>query len=246
MKTSSESSCTRICLWAGPRNISTALMYSFAQRTDTKVIDEPLYAHYLSKTEAKKYHPSSQEVINSMENDGEKVIASILEPQEKPILFIKHMTHHLYELDLSFLLQVRNVLLTRDPVDMLPSYAKEVSSPQMQDVGYAQHLELIQTLEAMGQEFTVLDSRNVLNDPQGVLEQLCKQIGIPFQKAMLNWEAGPRPEDGVWAKHWYESVHKSTSFLPYRPKTAPFPEALVPLLKECQPIYKKLSDLALQ
>ena len=44
----------RICLWSGPRNISTALMYSFAQRDDTAVYDEPLYAHYLSKTSARE------------------------------------------------------------------------------------------------------------------------------------------------------------------------------------------------
>ena len=39
-----------ISLWSGPRNVSTALMYSFAQRSDTQVIDEPLYAHYLQHT----------------------------------------------------------------------------------------------------------------------------------------------------------------------------------------------------
>ena len=34
----------RIALWSGPRNVSTALMYSFRQRPDTTVIDEPLYS----------------------------------------------------------------------------------------------------------------------------------------------------------------------------------------------------------
>ncbi|WP_428842554.1 hypothetical protein [Panacibacter microcysteis] len=37
---------TRICLWSSPRNISTAMMYSFGRRADTIVFDEPLYAHY--------------------------------------------------------------------------------------------------------------------------------------------------------------------------------------------------------
>jgi len=36
----------RINLWSSPRNVSTALMYSFAQRLDTTVVDEPLYAYY--------------------------------------------------------------------------------------------------------------------------------------------------------------------------------------------------------
>ncbi len=53
----------RICLWSGPRNISTALMYSFAQREDTRVIDEPLYGHYLKVTGV--LHPGRKEVIQT-------------------------------------------------------------------------------------------------------------------------------------------------------------------------------------
>ncbi|MEL6989394.1 MAG: sulfotransferase family protein, partial [Bacteroidota bacterium] len=136
-------SCKRICLWSGPRNISTALMYSFAQRPDTKVIDEPLYAHYLSKTDAKDYHPGSEEVLAKMEHDGAKVIQEILGPQKQEVLFVKQMTHHLLDLNLDFLNEVVNVLLTRDPKDMLPSYAKQVKNPKLYDVGYALHIELI-------------------------------------------------------------------------------------------------------
>ncbi len=40
-------STLRIHVWSGPRNVSTALMYSFAQRADTRVVDDPRYAHYL-------------------------------------------------------------------------------------------------------------------------------------------------------------------------------------------------------
>lgn len=57
------SSTVRIALWSGPRNISTALMYAFAQRADTTVVDEPLYAHYLSTSDARRYHPGAEEVI---------------------------------------------------------------------------------------------------------------------------------------------------------------------------------------
>ena len=39
-----------ISLWSGPRSMSTALMYSFAQRSDTRVLDEPLYSHFLMHT----------------------------------------------------------------------------------------------------------------------------------------------------------------------------------------------------
>ena len=52
-----------ICLWSCPRNISTALMYSFGNREDTEIYDEVLYGYYLHKTGLK--HPGYSEVINN-------------------------------------------------------------------------------------------------------------------------------------------------------------------------------------
>jgi len=237
----------RICLWSGPRNISTALMYSFAQRDDTVVYDEPLYAHYLSKTPAREYHPGAEEVIATMENDGEKVIHDlILGEQPKSIAFFKHMTHHLFNLDLGFLSRTVNVLLTRDPVDMLPSFAKRIDNLSLRDVGYKAHIELLDKLRSIDQDPPVLDSNQVLLNPKKVLGELCDRIGIPFQEAMLSWEAGARLEDGSWAKFWYKTLHKSTGFEKPAQKSEPFPEALKPLLEECQPYYKHLSAIAIK
>lgn len=237
----------RICLWSGPRNISTALMYAFAQRDDTIVYDEPLYAHYLARTPARTYHPGAAEVIATMENDGTTVVRDlILGDQPKPVAFFKQMTHHLVELDLAFLAETVNVLLTRDPVDMLPSYVQQIEQPSLQDVGYQAHTDLLRRLQAMGQDPPVLDSMQILLNPRKVLGELCARIGIPFQDAMLHWEAGARPEDGSWAKYWYQSVHQSTGFVPYRRKNVPFPEALKPLLEECKPHYEELRAVAIK
>lgn len=235
----------RICLWSGPRNISTALMYSFAQRKDTSVYDEPLYGYYLSQTDADEYHPGAEEVLESMETDGQKVVDWMMGPHDKPVAFFKQMTHHLINLDRSFLDETINIILTRDPKEMLPSYAKQVEKPSMRDVGYAQHLELLRYLQERESEFVVLTSKGVLIDPPQTLRKLCNSIGIPFDEAMLSWEKGARPEDGVWAKYWYQNVHQSTGFKPYQPKTEPFPEELKPLLEKCRPIYEELAEYAI-
>ena len=244
---SSDSQPIRICLWSGPRNISTALMYSFAQRADTAVFDEPLYAHYLSKTAAQHYHPGAAEIIATMENDGEKVIQElVLGNDDAPVLFFKHMTHHLQALDWGFMRQTVNVILTRDPVEMLPSYAKQVKQPALHDVGYAQHLDLLDYLCRIGQTPPVLDSKQTLLNPRGVLTKLCDQIGIHFEEKMLSWPVGARPEDGLWSKYWYHALHRSSGFQAYSPKKGEFPEDLRPLLAECQPYYEKLAALAIQ
>jgi hypothetical protein len=237
----------RICMWSGPRNISTALMYSFAQRDDTVVYDEPLYAHYLSKSPAREYHPGAEEVIATMENDGEKVVRDlILGDQPKPVAFFKHMTHHLFDLDPGFLSKTINVLLTRDPVDMLPSFAKRIENLSVRDVGYKAHIELLNKLRALGQDPPVLDAKQVLLNPKKVLGDLCGRMGITFQDSMLSWPAGARPEDGSWATYWYKSVHQSTGFNKYDRRYEPFPEALKPLLEECKPYYEQLSTIAIK
>ncbi|RNC84719.1 MAG: sulfotransferase family protein [Balneola sp.] len=219
-------------------------MYSFAQRSDTTVVDEPLYAHYLTSTNAHEYHPGAEEVIANQENDGQKVIEEIIfGDYDTPVVFFKHMTHHLVDLDWGFMKDTINIILTRDPNDMLRSIVHQIPNPTMRDVGYAAHLELMEYLKGIGQQPIVIDSKEVLMNPRQKLTEICNHLDIPFEETMLNWEAGARPEDGIWAKHWYHNVHKSTSFQLYKAKTGPFPEELRGLLNESEGCYSKLLSL---
>ena len=238
-------SVRRICLWSGPRNVSTALMYSFAQRGDTLVVDEPLYAHYLRVSGAP--HPGREEVLAAQDSDGDRVVREVmLGPCEQPLLFIKQMAHHLVDLDLSFVDRTLNVLLIRDPRQMLPSLQHQVPDPELTDTGLRSQSDLLRDLRRRGQEPPVLDSRELLLDPRSVLEELCRRLDVAFDEAMLSWPAGARPEDGVWAPHWYENIHRSTGFRPYAAKTDPFPEELEDLLADCQPYYDSLYESAIR
>lgn len=229
-----------ICLWSGPRNVSTALMYSFAQRNNVRVLDEPLYGHYLRVTGTD--HPGRDEVLAVMNQDGDAVMRDLLAAQRADPahrLFLKHMAHHLVDLDLGFLAHTTNLILVRDPREMLPSLTVQMPHAQLTDTGLKRAWELLADLRAQGQSPVVLDSRELLLDPAGVLAELCARLDLEFDDAMLHWEAGPRPEDGVWARHWYHALHKSTGWSPYVPKTH-FPEHLGDLLDECRPWYEKL------
>ena len=235
-----------ICLWSGPRNVSTALMYSFAQRTDTTVIDEPLYGHYLRVSAAD--HPGREEVIAAMDCDGDRVMRTLLDPavaRPTPVLFMKHMAHHLVGIDRDFLDSVANVLLIRDPMDMLPSLMRQIPRATLADTGLKTQWQLFEELLARGQQPLVVDSRQLLLNPKSVLQQLCDRIGLPFVECMLSWPAGGNAADGVWAPHWYHAVHKSTGFSPYRAKKS-FPTHLLGLLAECRPWYERLYAMALR
>ena len=160
-------------------------------------------------------------------------------------LFIKQMAHHLVDIDLGFLKKTRNIFLIRDPREMLPSLTIQVPHAQLADTGLKRQWELVEMLDTAGESAVVLDSRELLLSPPTILRQLCDALGIDYIDAMLSWPAGPIPEDGVWAPHWYHAVHKSTGFAPYVKKTD-FPQSLEALLRECQPWYDKLYERALK
>lgn len=237
----------RINAWSSPRNISTALMYSFAQRSDTTVVDEPLYAHYLSSAGEQVTHPGAEEIMASQERDGALVIRDVLlGAYDTPVVLFKQMTHHLVEIDWSFLKQTANILLIRNPRAIINSYAKVIARPTMQDVGIEKQFELFEYLRKAGRLAAVIDAHELLRHPAGVLQQLCDRLGLPFEEKMLHWPAGPRPEDGVWAKHWYSNVHRSTSFHPYEERSYDLAEHLEELAEACCPYYEALFKHALR
>ncbi len=214
-------------------------MYSFAQRDDTKVVDEPLYGHYLQKTGA--LHPGREEILASMETDGERVVSEvILGDFEEEVLFLKQMTHHLVELDNSFLDEVINVILIRNPYQLIGSFHQIIKEVTMTDIGVEKQYSLFNELRKRGQNPVVIDSGEILKSPEDLLCQLCEKLGIGFQSQMLSWKAGPRPEDGVWAKHWYSNVHKTTGFEKQETSTRELPPELIPLYEECVVFYEKL------
>ena len=237
----------RVNAWSSPRNISTAFMYSFAQRPDTRVVDEPLYAHYLTHQRSAADHPGREAILASQEPEGEKVIREvILGPYDRPLVLFKQMTHHLIDLPQGFLGQTDNILLIRDPRAIIASYEKVIAHPDMEDIGVRQQFELFEQLKALGTLKAVVDARELLLNPEGVLRQLCASLDIPFYPAMLRWEAGPRKEDGVWAAHWYAGVHRSTGFATYTPRQIHLTGRLEDLAQACQPYYDQLYQVALK
>lgn len=233
----------RIAMWSGPRNISTALMRSWENRPDTVVVDEPLYAHYLHQTGAP--HPGDDEVIRSQETDWRKVVEQLTIgdiPGGKTIYYQKQMTHHLLPgVGRDWLDRLDNVFLLRDPREVVPSFIEKAGEPRLEDIGLPQQAELFEWVRTRtGRTPPVIDARDFLENPEGMLRLLCERLGVPFMPAMLSWPAGPRSTDGVWAKHWYDAVWKSTGFQPYRPKNVDAPEHLRDVVERAEELYQRL------
>ena len=234
----------RINLVSGPRNISTALMYSFAQRADTVVLDEPFYAFYLNKSGIE--HPGKDEVLKSQPINEEEVYRKIFGPAQNDILFIKNMAHHLELMDQSFVERVTNVFLIRNPRQILASYSQVIEAPTLRDIGVEYQFILFERLKKMGQSPIVMDSGVILKDPESILKKLCSLIGIPFLIEMLHWNPGPKEYDGVWAKYWYANVHKSRGFEIQPTSNRPLGAHLSALNDRAQDYYEQLLSFSLQ
>jgi hypothetical protein len=234
----------RINLVSGPRNISTALMYSFAQRADTVVLDEPYYAFYLHKTGIE--HPGKDEVLKSQSIDEVEVSRTIFSTTSPEILFIKNMAHHLEVMDQGFTERVKNVFLIRNPSQILASYSQVINAPTLRDIGVEYQFVLFERLKKMGQDPIVMDSGLILKDPKSILKKLCLVLGITFMKEMLYWNPGPKPFDGVWAKYWYANVHKSSGFEIQPTSNRPLGAHLNELNDRAQYYYEQLLSFSLQ
>lgn len=235
-------------MWSGPRNISTALMRSFENRTDCAVADEPFYAAYLAISGID--HPMREEVLQSQPNDW-RVVAERLAgppPGNRPVWYQKHMTHHMLpEIGRDWMMMCRNVFLIRHPARVLASYARKRTEVSLGDIGFTQQAELYDHACATdGAPPPVIDADDLLADPPGILNALCRALGIAFQPAMLSWPAGERDTDGVWAAHWYDAVRRSTGFEKPRPQ----PDLADPVLRaieaDAMPIYSRLRKRTLK
>jgi hypothetical protein len=218
-------------------------MYSFAQRNDTHVVDEPFYALYFSKTDVD--HPGKEEVLKAQSANEEKIKAEIFRKHEKPVFFIKNMAHHIEVMsNLDFLSACTNIFLIRNPVQIIASYAQVIERPVMRDIGIEYEWKLFNGLKDT--KSIVLDSGLLLENPESVLKQVCERAGITFEKQMLTWQPGPKSYDGVWAPHWYANVHKSSGFEKQPTSDRTLPDELKALAEQADVYYKQLLQHAIR
>jgi hypothetical protein len=234
----------RLAMWSGPRNISTALMRSWENRPDSRVVDEPLYAHYLDVTGLD--HPGRAEIIASGQTDWRVVVEELLGPLPGgvAVFYQKQMTHHLTpDIERSWIGDLTNVLLIREPREVVASYLRSRSQITPDDIGVGQQDQLYDELAARGAPPLVIDSRDFLSAPAAYLEVLCDLAGVAFSDSMLSWPPGPRDTDGVWAPYWYEAVERSTGFgPPPDPPAVDLPAGGAEVAEACTPAYQRLRE----
>ena len=234
-------------MWSGPRNLSTALMYAFAQRSDTAVWDEPFYAPYLALTGLA--HPLRNSVLAAHETDA-RVVAQACAgpiPEGKPVCYQKHMPKHMVEgVPRDWMDKCKHVFLIRHPVRVIASYAAKDENPDANDIGFEAQAALFEDIALRtGRTPPVIDSDDIRRDPPSALAALCNALDLAFDPVMLQWPAGGRPEDGAWGDHWYGAVRRSTGFARPEGRLPALSGEMAALAEEAMPHYDRLRVHAL-
>ena len=236
-----NSTTRRIAMWSGPRNISTAMMRAWENRADCVVADEPFYACYLAATGLD--HPGREAVLASQPTGWREVAETLTGPPPggAAIFYQKHMAHHLLpHIGRDWLAGMSHAFLIRPPEEVAASYVRRRGSAAPADLGFEVQAEIYRTMAEAGAEPPVVRAEDVLRDPPAMLKALCGALDIPFDPAMLSWPAGPRASDGVWAKHWYARVERSTGFAPWRPFEGRLDSGLQAVADACRPAFAYL------
>jgi protein-lysine N-methyltransferase EEF2KMT len=144
--------------------------------------------------------------------DRIRTVAELL--PDKGVIFCKHMAKHafLYDFEKEFIAEDLNVelihkhlLLIRDPVAVLSSWGVSESvhgnNATPDEVGIVPLLSIYSSINSRPAEgrdrVVLLDSDNLVNDPEGVLITVCEDLGISYNNAMMSWPQGPHFCDGV-------------------------------------------------
>lgn len=238
----------RIAMWSGPRNISTAMMRSFGSRNDCAVTDEPFYGAFLKQTGLQQ--PMADDIIASMDTGWASVTTAMrgTAPDGKTLWYQKHMPHHMVGgVSIADFPEHRHAFLIRDPDHVVASYAAKRVEVTPDDLGYERQLDYVDKAAQMtGAAPIVLDSADILQEPEGYLTALCNALGIAWDSAMLSWETGTRDTDGVWASHWYNRVVDTTTFGPAKHEPAKLNAAQQRIADQCRIFYNQLSDYRLK
>jgi len=233
-----------IACWSGPRNISTALMRSWSSRKDTFVTDEPFYAYYLKKT--KLEHPMYKEIVNMYSSNYSEIVNYLISeiPENKKIWYQKHMAHHILDLNnIDWISNFHNCILLRHPKEVISSFTKKNTLNSVEELGYPQQYKIIEFLKRINKPIIIIDSKELLQNPENSISNWCRKLNIRYDKSMLKWKKGNHINDGIWWKSWYDNVINTTGFGKYEKKDITIENKYSSIYNESMKYYNYLKDI---
>ena len=206
-----------IVLWATPRSTSTAFEWMMRQRGDLTCFHEPFGEWWYEGEDAQwpRLKPDSPRRPGVT---FDTVWQTIKKEASKGPVFSKDFPHYIeqYWTD-DFLAHFNHSFLIRDAAKVVTSVQKRWPDVHLKELAFAEQRELFDRLaQRDGKAPPVVDSDDLLENPEGIVEAYCDAVGIPFIKEALTWEPGAETAGYSWydGGSWHDKLKNSTGLAP--------------------------------
>lgn len=188
-----------VSLWAVPRSTSTAFEWMMRQRGDITCFHEP-YGEAWYQGEQPLWPRFTEDSVRTPGLTLDSVHQSLLQAAGQGQVFIKDFPHYIDHIwDETFLSNFTHSFLIRDPAKTITSMHAKWPDFHEKEVGFAEQRQLFDIISGLnGSPPPVIDSDDLLEDPERLVEMWCDAVGIPFVAEALSWSPGAREEVSWW------------------------------------------------
>lgn len=146
----------------------------------------------------------------------DELIHTLCRIGEETCVFFKDTMDFRYERVLAddrFLRDATHTFLIRRPDEVIASHFALNPNLERDEIGFAYLHELyLAVVDAQGVEPVVLDSADLLENPEAAVRAYCDRTGLKFDEAALRWPPGMRPEWGR-TERWHADVSETDGFV---------------------------------
>ena len=200
-----------LALWATPRSTSTAFEWMMRQRGDMTCFHEPFGEAWYQGEDPlwPRLQPDSPRTPGLT---FDSVWATLTDAAAERPVFSKDFPHYIKHLWSDQLLgHFNHSFLIRDPAKVATSMYKHWPDFVIEEIAFPEQRELFDRLaESTGSAPPVIDSDDLLENPDGIVEAYCDAVGIPLMPEALSWEPGKRDEVSWYdAGSWHQNLADS-------------------------------------
>ncbi|MEO0367873.1 MAG: sulfotransferase family protein [Pseudomonadota bacterium] len=203
-------------IWAVPRSTSTAFEWMMRQRGDLTCFHEP-FGEAWYQGEEPLWPRFTEDSVTTPGLTLESVWQTLQEAAKHAPVFSKDFPHYISTIaDDEFLRQFNHSFLIRDPAKSISSMYKHWPDFHADEVALKEQRALFDQLtKLLGHPPPLIDSDDLLANPEAIVKAWCEAIGIAFIPEALSWEAGARDEVSWWdGGSFHENLRNSTGLTP--------------------------------
>jgi len=188
-----------LALWAVPRSTSTAFEWMMRQRGDMTCLHEP-YGEAWYQGEAPLWPRVTDDSVRTPGLALNSVTLRLMQLREEGAVFIKDFPHYIEHLwDEQLLSMFNHSFLIRHPAKTITSMYSKWPDFHPKETGFEEQRRLFDRLaDAHAAPPPLIDSDDLLENPQAIVSRWCEAVGIAFVESALHWQPGSRDEVSWW------------------------------------------------